>query len=59
MTNIPDNQIQPALMWLCRPKVGILEKSNPKVATFQDAEKILVTASFVSANVKVIFTPTT
>jgi hypothetical protein len=59
MTNIPDNQIQPALMWLCRPKVGILEKSNPKVSTFQDGEKLIVTANFVSANIKMSFMPTT
>lgn len=45
-------------MFLCRPKVGILEKGNPKVPSFQDGERLIVTANFANPNVKVIFTPT-
>ena len=57
LTNIPDSEIGPALIYLCNPRQKILDKENIKKPEFTPLEKICVTANFSNANVKVSFTP--
>jgi cullin 3 len=57
LTNIPEGEISPALVYLCNPKQKILDKENMKKPEFVPEEKLKVTGNFVNANVKVTFTP--
>ena len=59
MTNISDKDkdLSSALMYLCNPKLKILDKENLKKPDFAPAEKMRVTANFQNPNVKVSFIP--
>ena len=57
MTNIPDGELNPALVYLCNPKQMILDKQVNK-PEFAPTEKLKVTANFTNPNVKVSFVPT-
>jgi len=57
MTNIPDSEILPALIYLCNPKQKIIDKENSKKPEFSPAEKLKISVTFANPNVKVTFTP--
>jgi hypothetical protein len=59
MTNIPDGELNPALIHLCNPKQRVLEKEDMKKPEFRPEEKMKIAASFTHPNVKVVFTPPT
>jgi hypothetical protein len=59
MTNIPDGELNPALIFLCNPKNRVIEKENMKKPEFSLEEKMKIAAAFQHPNVKVVFTPPT
>jgi cullin 3 len=59
MTNIPEGELNPALIYLCNPKNRVVEKENMKKPEFAPEEKMKIAAAFQNPNVKVVFTPPT
>lgn len=57
MTNIPESELNPALIYLCNPKNRVIEKENMKKPEFAPDEKMKIAATFQHPNVKVVFTP--
>ena len=59
MTNIPEGELNPALIYLCNPKNRVIEKENMKKPEFAPEEKMKIATAFQHPNVKVVFTPPT
>jgi hypothetical protein len=59
MTNIPESELNPALLYLCNPKTRVIEKENMKKPEFAPDEKMKIATTFQHPNVKVVFTPPT
>lgn len=59
MTNISDKDkdLSTALMYLCNPRLKILDKENMKKPEFAPTEKLKVTETFTNPNIKVTFIP--
>ena len=55
---IPDSELNNALLYLCNPKMKILDKENMKKPTFAPTEKVSVNSKFSNPNIKVNFVPT-
>jgi len=55
---IPDSELNNALLYLCNPKMKILDKENMKKPTFAPTEKVSVNSKFTNPNIKVNFVPT-
>lgn len=56
MTNIPENQLNPALIYLCNPKNTVIQKEIKK-PEFAPDEKMKIAKVFQNPNIKVVLTP--
>ena len=45
-TNIPESELNPALIYLCNPKNRVIEKENMKKPEFAPDEKMKIAAAF-------------
>ena len=57
MTQIQEAELNPALIFMCNPKVKLLLKGNPKVPKFDASESIKPNPAFANNNIKVNLIP--
>jgi Cullin family len=57
MTAIPEQELNPALVYLCNPKQKILDKENKKEPKFDPNEKLSVFLGFTNPNLKPSYIP--
>jgi hypothetical protein len=57
MTNIPESELNPALLYLCNPKTRVIEKENMKKPEFAPDEKMKIAATFQNPNMRVVLSP--
>ena len=56
-TNVPDEYLKPALIYLCNPKIKVLLKEIKKPTLDNPAEKISINLKYASSNIKTSVMP--
>lgn len=57
MTQIQDGELNPALIFMCNPKVKLLLKGNPKTPEFKPTETLKANPDFANPSIKVNLIP--
>jgi hypothetical protein len=56
-SGLSDNDLKSSMMKLCHPKLGIINKENPKKPVFMPEEKLVLNEKYQNNSIRVNFIP--